>query len=160
MDKDPNLKFKAGILLLGVCIAVTVITLTIFRPDLFEEEDNKKKNKEKFTSSKKNNFPKTKRETKILIDQMVTNETTTYVMGEEGNHDYPISSACVGSEEYNSNPEPSNFETTHKEYDSSYAMSDNGMPNTQILTNTSAEEGTHNKPCNHFAQDIGGLGSF
>ena len=61
---------------------------------------------------------------------------------------------------YSYEPEPSNFETTHKEYDSSYAMSDNGMPNTQILTNTSAEEGTHNKPCNHFAQDIGGLGSF
>ena len=160
MDKHPNFRIKAGILLLGICIAVTVICLTIFKPELFEDEEDKENTKEKFTTNKKNNFPKTKRETKRLIDQMVTNETTTYVMGEEGNHDYPISSACVGSEEYNSNPEPSNFETTHKDYNSSYAMSDNGMPNTQILTNTSAEEGTHNKPCNHFAQDIGGLGSF
>jgi hypothetical protein len=158
MNKDPYLKTKIIILLTGVFIAVTVILLSIFRSDLFDNETEN--NKEEFTTKKKNNFPRTKRETKILIDQMVTNETTTYVMGEEGNHDYPISSMCAGSEEYNSNPSPSNINNHHKDYKSSYAMSDNGMPNTQILTNTSSEEGTHNRPCNYFAQDIGGLGTF
>ena len=81
-------------------------------------------------------------------------------MGEEGNHDYPLSSMCVGAEEYNSEPDPSNNANMYKSLDTTYATGEDGMPITNVLTSTTKEEGTHNQPCNKFVNDIGGLGSF
>jgi len=162
MNKDPNIKIKVGIIIFGVVVATTVILLSILKPELFGNDENIKKEQFEKKESKKNinKFPKTKKETKILLDQLVTQETTTYVMGEEGNHDYPLSSMCVGSEEYNSEPDALNNGDLYRSVNTTYATGEDGMPITNVLTSTVKEEGTHNLPCNRFVNDIGGLGSF
>lgn len=106
--------------------------------------------KKTFTSNEKENFeltgqfPKTLNETKTLIDQMVVHETTTYVVGEEGNHDYPLSSAFC-SETYNNIPSSRNeyeLNLNSRDYKNTYAIGEEGTPITKVLTVHSQEEGT------------------
>ena len=69
---------------------------------------NDNSNKMETFTEKGGNFPNTKIEISRVLDQLVTKEITTYVLGEEWNHNYPLSTMYAGSETYNSVPNPSN----------------------------------------------------
>jgi hypothetical protein len=104
-------------------------------------------------------FPKTFNETKTLINQMITHEITTNVVGEEGNHEYPLSSAFC-SETYNNLPSARNeydMNLNSRKYDTTYAIGEDGTPITNVLTVHSQEEGS---PLLCPKMDDGGLGKF
>ena len=104
-------------------------------------------------------FPKTFNETKTLIDQLITHEITTNVIGEEGNHEYPLSSAFC-SETYNNLPSARNeydINLNSRKYETSYGIGEDGTPITNVLTVHSQEDGS---PLLCPQMDDGGLGKF
>ena len=103
----------------------------------------------------------TKKEGKAILEQLVTKEMTTYVEGEEGNHDYPLSTMYAGSESYNINPDPvdnNNKIEKFAQFNTSYGIGENNDPITVPLTVNGSGDGTPFLP--PTINDKGGLGNF
>ena len=106
-------------------------------------------------------MPKDPAEIKSVLEQLVTREMTTYVEGEEGNYQYPLSTMYAGSESYNSNPDGfdanSNIERPG-DFKTSYGIGENDNPVTFPITVNGSRDGTPFLP--PVLYDKGGLGSF
>tara|TARA_S200000501_G_C20696492_1_gene687568 strand:+ start:153 stop:641 length:489 start_codon:yes stop_codon:yes gene_type:complete len=160
-----NKKFLINLPNFEVCLLTFIVIYLLYISVINNPKCKLSQNiKSTFTNKKEDfeisdQFPKTLNETKTLIDQMVVHETTTYVVGEEGNHDYPLSSAFC-SETYNSNPSSRNeyeLNLNSRDYKNTYAVGEEGTPITKVLTVHSQEEGT---PFLCPKINDGGLGRF
>lgn len=148
-----------------ICLLTIVIVYLLYISVINNPKCKLSQNiKKTFTKEKEDfnltgQFPNTLNETKTLIDQMIVHETTTYVVGEEGNHDYPLSSAFC-SETYNNIPSSRNeyeLNLNSRDFKNTYAIGEEGTPITKVLTVHSQEEGT---PFLCPKINDGGLGRF